>query len=507
MFDLINKIIKSQPVATENNAAGVLSSGSIMGKSPQITKTDNVWRNIFRKSVDSIVPIDSDGKPLATGMDSLSGGSGLKLRSDFNGLVPDQQLAWFVGQGFIGHQIAAYIAQNWLVAKACSMPGKDAVRNWFELTVNDGTEVALEIFAYINKMNKHFKLKANLKEFSNFNRVFGIRIAMPIVESDDPDFYTKPFNIDGVKAGSYKGISQIDPYWVAPEMGASAIGNPAAIDFYEPTWWRIDGKLVHRTHLVIIRYMEVADVLKPTYLFGGIPLPQLIAERVYAAEQTANEAPMLAMTKRMTTLTLDLDQAAANPETFESRMRVWTDFRDNYGVKIVGLKENLQQFDTGLADLDALIMTQYQLVASIAGVPATKLLGTSPKGFNATGEYEAEGYHEELETIQEHDLTPLVDRHLLLLMRSHVMPKFNLQKPIEFEVNWLPVSSLSADQQADINLKKSQTDQNYAAMGAIDGTDVRAKIVADKDSGYNGLVLEAPEESDELLDEAAQTNA
>ena len=30
-------------------------------------------------------------------------------------------------------------------------------------------------------------------------------------------------------------------------------------------------------------------------------------------------------------------------------------------------------------------MTQYQLAASVANVPATKLLGTQPKGFNATG--------------------------------------------------------------------------------------------------------------------------
>ena len=60
----------------------------------------------------------------------------------------------------------------------------------------------------------------------------------------------------------------------------------------------------------------------------------------------------------------------------------WAGLRDNYGVKVIDKDaEDLTQFDTGLADLDVTIMTQYQLVAAIAGVPATKLLGTTPKGF------------------------------------------------------------------------------------------------------------------------------
>jgi len=34
------------------------------------------------------------------------------------------------------------------------------------------------------------------------------------------------------------------------------------------------------------------------YMYGGIPVSQRIMERVYAAERTANEGPLLAMSKR-----------------------------------------------------------------------------------------------------------------------------------------------------------------------------------------------------------------
>ena len=71
-----------------------------------------------------------------------------------------------------------------------------------------------------------------------------------------------------------------------------AAGDPAAIDFYEPTYWRVNGNLYHKSHLIITRYSEVADILKPTYIYGGIPLTQMLYEAVYNYERTSNEAPI-----------------------------------------------------------------------------------------------------------------------------------------------------------------------------------------------------------------------
>ena len=71
-------------------------------------------------------------------------------------------------------------------------------------------------------------------------------------------------------------------------------------------------------------------------------------------------------------------------------------------------------------------------------------------------------------------------------MRSHVAPKFSI-KPFGTEVNWKPVDSPTAAELADINLKKSQTDAQYSGVGAIDGIDIRNRLISDRDSGYNGI--------------------
>lgn len=420
-----------------------------------------------------------------------------------NETLPELQVLWYASQTFIGYQLCAFLAQNWLVGKCCLMPAKDATRNGFDIKLSKEFDIESEVLEDIKRLDVEYKLQDNLIKFVQFGRVFGIRIALFNVDSDDPDYYYKPFNPDGVTPGSYRGISQIDPYWVTPQLDGESSGNPGSINFYVPTWWNINGRLVHRTHLVIFMGEEVADILKPQYIYGGISIPQKIAERVYAAERTANEAPLLALTKRTDVVKADLAQATAQFPGFVERIRQWVYNRDNFGVKMIGLDEDMQQFDTSLNDLDSVIMTQYQLVAAAANVPATKLLGTQPKGFNSTGEYEEANYHEELESIQSHDLTPLIERHHMLLIRSEICPKYNIE-PFSTTIVWNDLDAMTAKEQAEVNRMAAETGRLLIESGAIDGMEERTRIRTDKNSGYTGLDEEmefSDEDEEELLEE------
>ncbi len=407
-----------------------------------------------------------------------------------NTMMSQNVLAWYVSQGFIGYQNAAMLNQHWLISKACLMPAQDAMRKGYEITSNDGEEIESEILDAMRTSDITYNINHNLVELIQMGRVFGIRIAMFVVDSTDKDYYAKPFNLDGITPRSYKGISQIDPYWITPQLDDEAAGDPGSIHFYEPTWWRVSGKLVHRSHLVIYRTEEVADILKPSYLYGGIPIPQKIYERVYAAERTANEAPMLAMTKRTDVIKTDAAQALANQGEFERYMDVYVRNRDNYGVKIIDNNDDMVRLDTSLAELDSVIMTQFQLVSAASNVPSTKLMGTSPKGFQSKGEYEVSNYHEFLESLQETGMTAMVERHHAIVMRSDIMPEFGLTEPLETCIHWNKLDAMTEEQQAEVNKKKAETGKSLIDAGAIDGMDERKRIISDPTSGYNGLIDE-----------------
>lgn len=474
---------------------------------------DAVLRKSFQKDHTDFMPVNASGQTYAMDDADCTPNIGLKYSNAYGAGVPWAQLSWYASQGFIGYQNAAMIAQQWLVNKACVMPALDATRNGYDITINDGTELDPDDLADIRRKDKEYNVIDRCIDQIYYGRVFGIRIAKFIIESSDPKYYEKPFNPDGIKKGSYKGIVQIDPYWITPELDFEAC-TPGTQFFYEPTWWRVNGQRIHRTHLVIMRNALVPDILKPTYLYGGISVPQKIAERVYAAERTANEAPMLAMTKRMIVLKVDTSQAVANVTEFQNKLTGISNLWNNFGNRIIGGEEEIDQFDTALGDLDTTIMTQYQLVSAGSDVPATKLLGTSPKGFNATGEYEAKSYRQFLETQQKCNLTPLLDRHHLCLIRSE-FPELAKNKDFRIEHVWKSTDSPTAKEVAEINTLRADTDNKWVQAGAVDGTDIRKRIVTDPDSGFNGFeeIVEggpgdriAQQEANAPLEEPVQVN-
>lgn len=477
-----------------------------------------ILQRSFQRDGSDMVAVDASGAaivganaPVATLDDAYSDLSLTKLLNSTGSFLPSAQLEYFAQGGFIGWQTCALLSQHWLIQKACAMPAQDAIRNGWDIGLGD--DVNPEIFKAIKRADRKFKIKRQARAYVTNGRVFGIRLCWFKVDGVD---YSAPFNPDGIQRGAYKGMVQVDPYWTAPLLNDQAAANPASGQFYLPTWWQINGQRVHHTHCAImINGDELPDILKPSYMYGGVSVPQKVVERVYAAEKTANEAPQLAMSKRMTVLKMDSTTALANIGKFCRKMTQWLSLQNNFGAKVIDKEtEELEQFDTSLTDLDAVIMTQYQLVAAAADVPATKLMGTSPKGFGASGEYESESYHEYLESIQEHDLMPLLEGHYVRLMKSEIMPKFGEVTDPFVEITFKPVNSLDAKELAELNKLKAETDLVLANVGSIDGTDSRQRLINDPESGYTGIEdivpggpgdRDAQQEADEPLEQPVST--
>jgi hypothetical protein len=517
MFSLIAKFFKSKPKEVEEadqepakepeqepekepekKEGGFIALGESFSTHRQ--RRTNIAQYIDQNAIPvkpdmikQVISIDGSGMDFGGAVDSAKSAFVLNQQR-----IPEILFSWYVSQGFIGYQACGIIAQQWLVDKACTVKGEDAVRNGYNVTINDGSDIDIKVIAAINKADKKYKVKNKLEQASKFNEVFGIRHVLFLVDSKDKEYYEKPFNPDGIMPGTYRGISQIDPYWITPLLDSDAAADPASLYFYEPTYWVISGQKYHRSHFVILRGPEVTDILKPSYIYGGLPLTQRIMERVYAAERSANEAPILLMTKRLTIRKMDLSQFVGNQQAATEALAVQAELRDNHGFLAAGLDEEVEQLETALSDVDSVIMTQYQLVAAVANVPATRLLETSPKGWNSSGVGEGKNYQQVLETIQETDFTPIVDMHHICLLKSEIEPKFGTGE-IDIDIDWNPTDMPTSDETAKINKTKAETAKIYMDTGALDAYDIRDGIIADRDSGYSGIEsVDRPEELDDL---------
>lgn len=458
------------------------------GKTSEQVKREYIQANAIQRTAPS--PTGEDG----VAMDSCDASSA-QYQANYEQANPHLLAYYIASSSFIGYYACAIIAQHWLVSKGCELKARDAVKKWYDITVDDETELSPKQIKFISKQDSKFKLKHNMVQAVKFRNVFGIRHIL--FKNTDPNFdYEKPFNPDSFKNGKYAGISQIDPYWITPEFENQDLTDPSAIGFYEPTYWLLNGKRYHKSHFVILQGDEVSDYLKPTYRYGGVPLTQKVYERVYASERTANEAPQLVMTKRLNVRKVDLAKAQANRSQFIKNLNMSNEMRDNFGTQVVGLEEDLNQLETTLADLDNVIMTQYQLVCSEFGIPATKLLGVSPKGFSS-GEGESDNYIEDVQELQGNDMEAIARAHYERLIPSVLLNKFKI-KSLELDIEWRPIKVISDTEKASIRASNATADKALFEVGAIDNFDIRERLIKEKDTGYTGIampeVVEEPED-------------
>ena len=476
----VKPVIKKSEFSTD--ALDCIDEGVDMNQA----RTDYIEANAIQRTAPKSKVVEG------AAMDGCEGSSA-QYQANFDTANPHLLSYFIASSSFIGYYACALIAQHWLVSKGCEMKAKDAVKKGWDISVNDGTELDAKQIKIIEALDKKYRLKYNMSEGVKFKNIFGIRHIL--FKNTDPNFdYEKPFNPDSFKDGKYAGISQVDPYWVTPVFDNDDLTDPTSIGFYEPTYWQVNGKKYHKSHFVILLGDEVSDYLKPTYRYGGISLAQKVYERVYAAERTANEAPQLAMTKRLQVRKTDLAKAQANKAQFVKNLQTANDYRDNYGVTVIGKEENIEQLETSLADLDDVIMTQFQLVCAEFGVPATKMLGTMPKGFAGGGE-ENDIYLEDVEELQGNDMNEIAQAHYARLIPSELSKALNIND-LEIELTWRPLKIQSETDISTVRSNNANADAALFNTGAIDNIDIRQKLINDKNSGYSGMKM-----PDEIIEE------
>ena len=490
MFNMFNifkkkKVAINAPIVEEKKKEkSLLWSNRNIIKKPS---NEALIERSFEKAIQKKPSIDSVGMDSSCYSSTFSSGGSYGV----NPLVFD----WYASDSFIGFSTMAVIAQHPLISKACNITAKDALRKGWKVTSIDDDNIDSKVFDELKRLDTHkYKIKDKLKNQSQFTKIFGIRVALFVIKSTDPKYYEKPFNIDGITAGSYEGIKQIDPYSCTPLMTSSNVTDPASMEYYDPTYWLIGGKKYHKSHLVITRGEEVADNLKPTYQYAGKSLVQKIYNRIYSAESTANEVPLLVKSKRLNVFKMEsMEDLMLDYAEFESKIHKWADMRDNFGIKFAGAKDSIEQLETNISDLDNNIMTQYQLVCSIANIPSYKLLNSPMKGFSS-GDTEQSSYHEELENIQDDIMTPLLDRHYQILIRSDIKPLFGIE--FNASIKWNELDAITEKERAEIDEIKSRTDINYTNSGIISQSSINKKLTDDENSPYFGMVVDDDYEDD-----------
>ena len=156
---------------------------------------------------------------------------------------------------------------------------------------------------------------------------------------------------------------------------------------------------------------------------------------------------------------------------------------------------------TGVAEV---IDVCCNFLSALTHIPQTILFGRSPAGMNSTGESDFENWYSFVDRIRNRMVKGNL-RYLLCVIFQAGLATGEVDEVPKIKIEFNPLWSLSELEQADLDLKRAQTQQakaqtihTYVQMEAIDPMEVRRKLA---DSGEFDIdtILDEYEDEEELM--------
>lgn len=323
---------------------------------------------------------------------------------------------------FLGDQVNGWFRQNCFVAKACNMPGDDAVSCGWKVKTRNGKKADEKIVQEMNDRfeSEEFSLAETMREFESNKRCYGGAMMVPCFE-EDVDMSVPFVDLGQLKGKTFLGWSNIEPYYVNPEFepGSRELNDPTYKFYMCPTYWtvygNIDGaqgvvKKIHRSWVFFRRNTVTSRIYQPMYKYLGPSVPQMIVERLYSAEVCANESSMLLRSKRTFVIEANIAKMALNQEYTEKFLKNCAGNADNWGVRLVPRNSNARQMDSYLSECMPLTTAQYGILCAEVEIPCPKFMMAQLTGFANSGNYEIKLYAQNVRKIVNDDLKRIVTK-------------------------------------------------------------------------------------------------
>jgi len=139
-----------------------------------------------------------------------------------------------------------------------------------------------------------------------------------------------------------------------------------------------------------------------------------------------------------------------------------------------------KQHSASFGSVPELVMTFLQILSAASDIPATRFLGQAPGGLNATGTSDLENYYNNVGALQRRKLMP-AQRKLVDWIGASLWGGMQwLEMSNELEIEYEPLWSIDAVQQAQIDNTYAMAIRSFFEIGLIDMATATAELKARK---------------------------
>lgn len=328
------------------------------------------------------------------------------------------QHAFEMGQGsrllpeFIGYPALSALWRDGLISACINTLADDMKKCWIELHSSkeggdpqeeaqaklvgqDKVVTSSERAKELEQLAEQYGLRQLFHQAAQFNGFFGGALIYIDTGTTTPE---KPLHLSEIslelKKERFKGFKLIEPINCTP--GAYNSNDPTRDDYYVPREWFVVSRRIHASRLIVVKSGELPTIIKPVYNFLGVPHAQILLEYVLHFHKLRVDIERLASKCSMMVLKTNMDawfRAADGDAQIKARLAAWAKYRSNDAIASIDKeKEDIVNIQVAMTGLKEILTQALEFVAMIDRKPATKILGFSPSGFNATGLSEARNY-------------------------------------------------------------------------------------------------------------------
>lgn len=424
-----------------------------------------------------------------------------------NGVYSLISHAYNTGQGygagtmFLGYAFLSTLQQNGLIRACVETTADDMARNWIKF-VKSGEDDP-DASEKLKKIEKAFKDLCIQDTFRLAASTAGYQGgAMLYIDTGaDPMQRMDVLTIDKASAEFGQGrslrITLIDPINVFP--GPYNSSDPLRPDFYVPEYWYVLGKQVHSSRLIPMVFNRPPMLLLPSYNFLGIPNAQILYDYVLHFQRNRVSASDLLDKFSTTVLKTDMGSILyqkGGTDQLDARMSLAIKHKSNNSIFAIDQQtEDIVKLETPLGGVTDIVRQSLELLAAIDRKPATKLLGLSPAGFNATGENENRNYDDFIDSqCEKLYRTPL--EIILKCVQLWLFGEIDPEITFEFV-------AISEEDSASIATTNNMTIDGILKLitaGAISAEEARTYLKAHPELGFEFInVSDLPPPPDDLF--------
>lgn len=426
--------------------------------------------------------------------------------------------AYFNGLVFMGFPYLSELAQRAEYRAMAEVIATEMTREWIEFksvstNKESKTERIKELVEFMEKLDVQGAFSKEVQLDCFFGRG---HLYLDTGDSDDPKELQTPIG-NGRDAASLlkfkdrrgflKALRVIEPIWTYPAKYVS--NNPLSGEWYNPQSWFALGKEIHVTRFLRFVSREVPDMLKPSYMFGGLPLSQMAQPYVNNWLRARQSVSDLIYRYSVNVLATQMD-ASTTEGGIEmiKRAEIMSNMLNNNGMLMVDkASEEWTNVATPLAGLHELQAQAQEHQSAVSRIPLVKLLGISPSGLNASSEGEIQVWYEWVGASQNNFIKPKLNTVIDFCQLS-------LWGEVDSEIVWKfrPLKALDAKESAEVDKLEADTHAVYVTAGIVAPTEVREVLSADPDSPYENLEPTDepdgidPDGTSELDDESTDAN-